>query len=258
MHILDAKIISNKGVAKGIYLLSFESERIAAEAKPGQFLMLRLNMPLTSILGRPFSICLTQPDKNEVFILYKIRGKITGYMSRMKAGESISIIGPLGNGFKLPDNPSHAILVGGGIGIASLIPLLRIYDKRAILIAGFGSGEEYVDIKKLIKGDYEYIVCTEDGDVGYKGTCVDVLKIFVKELISTNPVIFCCGPMSMLKKIARVLKNWNIKWYVSLETYMGCGTGLCQGCAIKTSHGYARVCKEGPVFGAEEICWDQM
>lgn len=258
MHILDAKIISNQRIAKDIYLISFKSKRIAAEAKPGQFLMLRLNLPLKSILRRPFSICMTDNNSNEVFVLYKVRGKITGYMSGMREGESISIIGPLGKGFEIPDHSSRLLLVGGGIGIAPLISLMHIHDKRITLMAGYGSGGEYVDVKKLIKGDYEYLVSTEDGSMGYRGTCVDILKDYVKDQLSGKPMVLSCGPMPMLKEVAMILRKLDVPCYVSLETYMGCGTGLCQGCVIKTYHGYKRVCKEGPVFRAEDICWDQL
>ncbi len=257
MHILDAKIISNKNIAKDIYLLSCEAEEIASEARPGQFLMLKLNLPLPYILRRPFSICLTNIEKNELFILYKIRGKITGHMSRLKEGERISVMGPLGNGFDIPSNTSQIILLGGGIGVAPLISLLPIYNKGITFIAGYSSAKEYVDIKRIVKGDYTYIVCTEDGSIGHRGTCIDAFRDYMERPLSDNTVVLSCGPMPMLRKISEISKRLNIACYVSLETYMGCGMGLCQGCVIRTQHGYIRICKEGPVFKSEDICWNQ-
>lgn len=258
MHILDAKIISNKKIAKNTYLLSFKAESIVAEARPGQFLMLRLKLPTTSILRRPFSICFTNNDKGEAFILYRIRGKITGYMSKLKNGESISVMGPLGKGFDIPDDTSQLVLIGGGIGIAPLISVLPLYKGRITLIAGYGSVSDYINIKELIKTECSYIVCTEDGSLGHRGTCVDVFKDYIRTSISRNLVVLSCGPVPMLKKIAEISDQWSIPSYVSLETYMGCGTGLCQGCVVRTRYGYRRVCKEGPIFRTEDICWNQM
>lgn len=258
MLIFDAKIISNKSIAKDIYLLSFKSKEMVSCIKAGQFLMLKMNHFMDPILRRPFSISFIDPDNNRLFILYKIRGKVTKFMSRLKEGDHISIIGPLGNGFDIPENISHLILLGGGIGIAPLISLIQQYKKKIIFIAGYKSQKEFINIKRLIDGDYPYIVATEDGSLGFMGTVVELFKNFMKDKNYSNPIVISCGPLAMLKEVAQITKEMKIPCYVSLETKMACGMGICQGCVINGRSGYLRVCKEGPVFNAQEICWEEI
>ncbi len=262
MHIIDAKIISNQEVAKHIYLLSIEASDIASTAKPGQFVMLKLNPYLSYILRRPFSICLTN-QQGHIYILYKIKGKGTQYISKMRKGDKISVIGPLGNGFPILKNYNQIFLLGGGIGVAPLISLLPYYGNKSIFIAGYKSKSTYINIAEIFRTKYKYIVATEDGSIGYKGTLVDLFKKYLDEYLKNTQnkiktIIVSCGPIYMLKKIYKIAYSIKIPLYVSMETYMACGLGLCQGCVIKGKTGYMRVCKEGPVFKAEYICWKEL
>jgi len=258
MLIFDAKIISNQKIAKNIYLLCLESEEIATNIKPGQFLMLKVSPFMDSILRRPFSICLIEP-MNKVFILYKIRGKVTKLMSVMKEGEYISVIGPLGKSFNIPKNRSHIVLLAGGIGIAPLIFLGHQFkEKKITFIAGYNTVDEIIDLKKLLIYEYSYFIATEDGSLGFHGTAVELFQHYIKDKDFSNLIVVSCGPIAMLKKVVDITKKIKIPCYVFLETRMACGIGLCQGCVIEGKQRYLRVCKEGPVFCAEEICWEKM
>lgn len=258
MHILDAKIICNKKIAKDSCLLVLESEEISKSSRPGQFLMLGVCAPMANILKRPFSICLSYPEKSQISILYAIRGSVTSYISLLKPADKLSIIGPLGNGFDIPTDTSRLILLGGGIGIAPLISLLPYYGSRSVFIAGFKSKEKLIDPKDIFPEDYDCLLATEDGSFGYKGTAVDIFKQYIKDKTLSHSIVISCGPISMLKQVAEICIKRRLDCYVSLETYMACGTGLCQGCVVKTKTGYKRVCKEGPVFKAEELCWNKL
>ncbi len=259
MYLLDAKVVFNRQVAKKeIFFLLLEAQNISLKAKPGQFVMLKPYPADICLLRRPFSICLSFPEKGLFAILYTIRGKITKYMSSLEKGDTVSVIGPLGKPFKLPEDISDLILLGGGIGIAPLISFLPAYWEKAHFIAGFRSFQDYVDVKEIFPGEYEYIVATEDGSKGYKGTSLDLFKQYIKKRVFNNAVVISCGPAAMLKKLSKICEQTKLPCYVSVETRMACGIGLCQGCAIETNKGYKRVCKEGPIFKADEICWEKI
>ena len=258
MFLTDAKVVLNKQVAKNTYLLFLDAQKIPSEARPGQFIMLKPYPAEIGFLRRPFSICLSFPEKSIFGVLYIIRGKITQYMSSLEKGARVSVIGPLGNAFKVPEDTLNLILLGGGIGIAPLISFLPVYEKRVHFIAGFRSSDECVDIRKIFPGTYSYIVATEDGSKGYKGTCIDLFTRYTKDRVLTNTAVISCGPPAMLKALSKICSQIKVPCYVFLETYMACGVGLCQGCSVKTKHGYKRVCKDGPLFKAEEICWEEI
>ncbi len=258
MSVMDAKVVFNKRLAKEIYLLLLKAKEVPLKAKPGQFVMLKPYPNSIAFLRRPFSICLSLPEKGTFAILYTIKGKITQYMSSLNPGATISVVGPLGNPLKLPEDTSDLILLGGGIGIAPLISFLPMYYEKAHFIAGFRSSEDYIDVKEIFPGTYEYIVATEDGSKGYKGTSLDLFGQYIKNRVFNNAIVISCGPPVMLKKLSKICAQAKLTCHVFLETHMACGMGLCQGCVVKTRQGYKRVCKDGPVFSAEEICWEEI
>ncbi len=227
------------------------SREIVESFVPGQFIMLSFGL-LDPLLKRPFSVFLTEkPDR--MFILYKIRGKATLLMSKLKEGD-IYLSGPFGKGICIDEDINRVILVGGGVGIAPLFSFLLNLRKKAILIAGYRSKDEFINIKEFAQ-DCDFLIATEDGSYGFKGKATDLLKSCLKETSST--IIISCGPEEMLKEVKSIAEKSGIPCYVSLETYMACGMGLCGGCVVKGKKGYIRVCKEGPIFKAEDICWEK-
>ena len=231
------KIISNDKISEGIYKMEIACKM---KAKPGQFLMVRnesfRNSPL---LSRPFGIC-DISDKS-ITILYQVKGIGTKILSNLKENNNIQVLGPLGKGFNLKSNKKSAIL-SGGIGIAPMLYLAKSLDNKADFYAGFGEDEYFIDEFK----DYTSKIFTTSEKKDGK---------FITDLINTNDyeVIYACGPNPMLQALTR--KNKNTEIQISMEAHMACGIGACLGCTIENIRGdFIRVCKDGPVFDAKEIC----
>jgi dihydroorotate dehydrogenase electron transfer subunit len=264
----DGIILKNVKIKSIYFLLEIDCPSIANEAKPGQFVMIRISDDPYPLLRRPFSIYKSysanhskKGKRGHLFILYKKVGKGTQKMSALKKGQAVNLIGPLGNGFTLPPLPyKHSIiLIGGGAGMASLSALHEV----------LGSGDLYVFIGGKTKDDIlceddfpngKVFIATEDGSRGEKGTVVDLFRSHLERFDKAQPHhVYICGPEGMLKSLKKVItsKKWEVE--VSLEARMGCGFGACWGCVVRTKDvemSYHRVCKEGPVFPLSEIVWE--
>ncbi len=257
---LRARIVANKAVARHTYLMDLELATDLFRAVPGQFVMLRAFQGTDPLLRRAFSICSIKGD-NVLRILYRVVGKATRLMAAMKRGDGLDLLGPLGNGFTLNDPASTAILVAGGIGLAPLIFLAsRAKQANLLLLAGYRTGDEVVDLASLGLDEVGQMVATEDGTVGYHGQVTGLLEIELAKKISLNPIVYACGPWEMLKRTAAICREKGVRCEVSLESAMACGMGACQGCAVRGSAGkddvYYHVCTHGPVFHASEIAWE--
>ena len=249
-NLVEKKVVFNKKVAKDTFLLCIKSKEIASLAKFGQFLMIRLNRRYDPLLKRPFSISfIERPDR--IFILYRVRGRVTKEMSGLKEGDPIFVLGPLGRPFLIEDN-KRIILVSGGIGIAPLIWILKEHPERAILISGYKDMDEVIRIEDFLRGDYQYRIAVEGDSPFFKGTSVDLFKSYLEEK-GEKGIILSCGPYPMLLEVYNICKEMDIPLYLSLETHMACGIGLCQGCVVETKEGYKRVCKDGPIFYANDL-----
>lgn len=258
-----AKILSQEQPAPGIYDMWMETE-LAAEAKPGQFLCV-YTKDRSALLPRPISICEVREDRRALRIVYRVAGLGTAEFSRCVAGETLEILGTLGNGFPLGEaEGKKAILLGGGIGIPPILELAK-----QLRGAGEGAPEivrdnqivlGYRDEKTFLRADFEkygrVFVATEDGSVGTRGNVLDAIR----ENGLEGDVVFACGPMPMLRAVKTYAAERKIKAYISLEEHMACGVGACLGCVVKTkevdghSHVHnARICTDGPVFEAGDI-----
>lgn len=233
----NALILSNTCIAKDIYKMELQTD-IAPLAKPGQFIQIAL--PGLS-LRRPISISWT--EGNVLRIVYKIMGTGTDLMHTLKAGDQLNIFGPLGMGFPLAMK-DEVLILGGGVGVPPLLKTAKAYlDKGAKVqvVLGFNTAADvfYVDAFEQI--GITPVVCTMDGSVGVKGTVMDGIAANQIE----TPFVLACGPLPMLKAIQLAYKEG----YISLESRMGCGFGVCMGCVVMDNTGnYIRVCKNGPVF----------
>ena len=224
------------------------------EPQPGQFYMLQVSKGSDPLLKRAFSLFRRTPEG--IQILYRIKGKGTSILRDMKEGAALDLLGPLGNGYPMPSDDQSPLVIAGGIGIASVFSLVEKLSKKAFVFYGARLEEELFMTDELGKIYKELVVCTDDGSCGVRGTVVDVLHDFVKNRDGIQrPVIYACGPHVMLAAIAKAAEAYSIKAYASLEEHMACGVGACLGCAVKTTSGYKRVCKEGPVFDSQEIVW---
>ncbi len=249
------KISLNEKVTDNLHRMRI---RVAWEGfVPGQFVM--LSIPGNEVfLRRPFGIAAF--SKGELEICYKVVGRGTRVLAEAKAETEIDILGPCGHGFdisKLKSN-STPLLVAGGYGIApifGLAELLRENDHAPHLFYGGKSRGDLFYIDQLKEIGVVVHVSTEDGSLGKRGLVTELLRAELKSFYS--PSIFACGPEGLLKAVAVISKENSLPAQVSTERYMGCGIGVCLGCVCKdVSGGYVRTCREGPVFDANGLAWD--
>jgi dihydroorotate dehydrogenase electron transfer subunit len=208
-------------------------------------------------LRRPFSIC-RKVDSDTIELFYKKVGQGTGRLSELSQGEKIQVLGPLGKGFTLPKGVKKALFVAGGFGIAPFVEFAKVLNKKGVKAALFYGGRGLEDIQFIDEFKdlgVDVYITTEDGTLGAKGLITELL---LKELSNypKDSMIFCCGPSGMTESVIDLAKKNEIPAQVSYETYMGCGIGVCLGCAVKTTEGYKRACTEGPVFDIKEI-WER-
>ena len=241
--LIDAKIIDNKCVACDIYRLTIEADM---SGKPGQFIQVRL--PSNEFtLRRPFGIAALK--EGQVTMFYRVVGRGTEYLTTLQNGELINLLGALGNGFTLSDG--KVLLVGGGLGLAPLIFAASELKDVDVLIGGKNAEEANLwqcEFKALVN---ELFIATDDGSAGIHGFVTELLP----EVLSKNKyeAILTCGPEIMMRRVAKIAKENNIPCQVSLEKRMGCGLGACLSCSIDTINGRQKICKDGPVFNAEEV-----
>lgn len=235
--------------------------------------MVKTSIGSDPLLRRPFSVYRTHPDRKgptpsrrqHLSLIYKRVGKGTLRMTELEAGQEVDLIGPLGNGFTLPPLPSsrRAILIGGGVGIVSLFPLVEALGKTPLLVfIGGQTREDLLCVDEFREKGADLWLATEDGSLGFRGTAIDLLRSR-REVLGKDGLgaLYACGPVGMLKALAKTVESTEVVCQVSLEARMGCGFGACWGCVVKTKgpeRSYERVCKEGPVFNLKEIDWDEL
>jgi dihydroorotate dehydrogenase electron transfer subunit len=266
----DGIVLVNQKI-KSIYsLLEIACPSIADRTKPGQFVMLRTSPDDSPLLRRPFSVFKSystrHPEKRKrgrIRIVYKKVGKGTEKMAGFRKGETVNLIGPLGNGFTLPPFPSSTdiLLVGGGIGIVSLYPIIeKTENTRALVFIGGKTEKDILCAEEFKQKHAEVFISTENGDLGFKGKVIDLLLSVLKKRKKSRPCyLYACGPMGMLRELGQRSDLEGFISQVSLEARMACGFGACWGCVVKTADSqnpYHRVCQEGPVFDLKEIAWE--
>ncbi len=245
-------VLKKTAIACQTYSFEILCPEIAEIALAGQFVHIRIE---GFTLRRPVSICGIDKSKGTLRIVFEIRGEGTEMLSRINEGSLIDMLAPLGHGFTLNPEFKKVVLIGGGIGNPPMLPLAEYYGERATVISGFRSADAVILQNDFKKTDAETIICTDDGSLGIHGFVTEPLK----ELIENDndiDMVYACGPMPMLRNIAKICDR-KCACEVSLEERMGCGIGACLVCACKAKKNdeeyFAHVCKEGPVFKAEEV-----
>jgi dihydroorotate dehydrogenase electron transfer subunit len=256
MKQFTSTIISNKQIADSFFELKFTWD-ISDIPIPGQFLTIRVSESSMPLLRRPFAFSEYNSKEKTASIIYQKRGKATETLVANTTNDSLGIIGPLGKSFPKPST-NEAIVVAGGIGVGPILFLastLRESNVNCTFIFGCRTKTFIPDLELFRQ--LSPVICTDDGSMGFKGTTADYLKS-VKDSIPSNSTLYSCGPTPMLKSCHEFAKAKSLPCYVSVEQIMACGVGACMGCVVKINEepGYARACKDGPVFPGDFIKWE--
>jgi len=301
--VFSAIVSFNRQIAEKCYRLGLEFSGEGAEAFsnswPGQFAEAELgNAALPGpqtipkelgdaaerqiLLRRPFSFADVRAEKNKttVEILYRVVGPGTLRMTTLSRGDSISVIGPLGRGFWVPEGKKTALLVVGGMGAGTLLYLTKVLSENypKIEVTAFAGAKTKLElpferrldevsqglgfsIAEFAKYGAKSFIATDDGTAGFEGTAADCFSEWLEKssLKSENTIIYSCGPEAMLKQISEIAKKCNIDCQISMERMMACGIGFCQSCAVECKANdsnetvYKLCCKDGPVFDAKEV-----
>lgn len=250
------RVIRNERVAPGVGLIELHAPRCAASVQPGQFVHLRISTGSDTILRRPFSIHRARGERIE--ILYQILGAGTLRLAEKTARDSsMDLVGPLGHGWRVPAGATHALLVAGGLGAAPLGMLVEHLAEKGIacvVAQGAPTGERLVARAHLEANARRVEIATDDGTAGEHGFVTAVTaRLFAAERFDT---VYVCGPEAMERIVAAQAAEAGVPCQLSLERLMACGIGACLSCVVTTRSGLKRACVDGPVFDAEEVCFD--
>ena len=237
-------LISNREIAQGIFDMRLAYQQADLPVRCGQFA--HVYVP-GKTLRRPISVC--DASDNELRLVYQIKGEGTKLMAQMQSG-AVDVLVPLGNGFDIQSGKRYC-LIGGGIGVPPMLYTAKQCD-APLIITGFRT-KSLVILQEDLRTQGETLLCTDDGSAGQKGFVTDLLRARIGEVDE----VCACGPTPMLKAVAAVCREYGKPCQVSLEERMGCGVGACLVCAVKVRKNgeevMQHVCKNGPVFNAEEV-----
>jgi dihydroorotate dehydrogenase electron transfer subunit len=239
VYLLDAAVTAKRQVARDMFVLAMHAPEIAVSVRAGQFV--NLGWSPGPMLRRPFSVY--RVDRGRIEVVLKAVGEGTAQLLSMRVGDRLSCLGPLGHGFDLMSGLRSVVLISGGLGVAPM-PLAAREAKSLGMRVTWVHGARTSDELCSESEGADVIWATEDGSKGFAGTAVAAAP--------DADLVLACGPNRMLSAVAG---RWP-EALVAVETYMGCGTGVCLGCAVPLrGGGYDRACKEGPVYRAADIDW---
>lgn len=251
----QVQVVAQEQLAEGIFSMWLKT-KAARTAKAGQFISMYTNDG-SKLLPRPISICEIDKEQEMLRVVYRVTGEKTGteQFSKMKAGDTLPVIGPLGNGFPLEAaEGKKAFLIGGGIGVPPILELAKELNCEKQIIVGYRDAQTF--LREEFEQNGKVYISTEDGSVGTKGNVMDAIR----EQALTADIIYACGPTPMLKVLKTYAEENDIECYISLEERMACGIGACLGCVCKSKekdhHSNVhnkRICKDGPVFLSTEV-----
>ena len=259
-EVVKAKLIEKEYLKPDIVRFKVEAKSIVETAKPGNFLEIRVSETTVPFLRRPISIYNLNKDEGTLEFIFQIKGEGTKLLSKKEEGDLIDIIGPLGMGTFKISNYENIAIIGGGIGVFPLYELSKEAKKdgrEVNIYLGFRN-KDYVLLEQEFKDvSDKLIITTDDGTYGIKGFAINELE---KDLENKKiDCIYACGPLPMLRAVKKIALEKDIQCQISLEERMGCGIGVCLGCAVKTARSskenpqYFHVCKGGPVFRAKDV-----
>jgi len=261
MQIEEARVVRHTTLGEGGYsALVLDSPGVAPYIKPGQFVTLRIPGLDGAVLRRPFSVHRT--DGTTLTILYKVVGRGTEAMQSLTPDNTINLLGPLGNGFPLElDADVLPVLVAGGYGMAPLYGLARALARKGLVFVGGSSERDILCTAEFEQLGWPVHVATMDGSRGMRGLVTGALDAWLARNPDQPVQMYACGPHGMLKAVSERALQRNCTAWLSLDRHMGCGVGACLACVQKVRREgkivWARVCKDGPIFDAREIVWEE-
>lgn len=260
MNIRTVTVIKNHTVSEQYFELIFDYSNPDIEPLPGMFFTVKIDGVYGPVLRRPFAFSGWSQEHGIASALIEKRGNGTRWLASLTSGDTLDILGPLGNAFSFPERGVRPILAAGGIGFGPMLYFATVLTARSnqglceapLLIAGFRT-------KALIPSMYfpaGTLLCTDDGSTGCKGTVLDGILSLADAL---PKAVYACGPTPMLAAIARYAASLRLPYEASVEQWMACGIGACMGCAVPMLDGsYQRACADGPVFNGHTVHWEQL
>ena len=283
MRLVGAELVETREILPGQWLQSFHAPALATGSRAGQFVHVRPDDWSGLVLRRPFSINTADPTTGILTIHFRTVGRGTAWFTRLRPGDEVDMLGPLGRPFEVDPRSRHLLLIAGGLGIAGVRMLAdeAVRDGRSVVLLFGAASAREVYPSSLLPDEVEYVVATDDGSLGHHG--------FVTELVADFEAwadqSFACGPYPMLNALARLASGRRQRLgvahlgrkrgagravplgspearrktflQVSMEQRMGCAVGACLGCVVMGVTGTPqRVCREGPVFASDEIDWE--
>ncbi len=249
-QVVQAKLIKAVNLTGSIYDFTVESEYLAKASKCGQFI--HIDCGEQFVLRRPISI--SEVLDNGIRFIFDVRGKGTKKLSEKQVGDTLDILGPLGNGFAI--RKDKALVLGGGIGVYPLLELVKQLDTCDVSL-GFRTKELITLEDEFQSKCNELTIATDDGTYGFHGNALAAVKEKLES--GAYEAVYACGPLPMLKALKQITDKYNIFCQISMEERMGCGIGACLCCNIKVEDEgeegfkHLHVCKDGPVFNAKEV-----
>jgi dihydroorotate dehydrogenase electron transfer subunit len=283
MRLVRTELIESREILPGQWIQSFHAPELASGARAGQFVHVRTGDLSGLVLRRPFSINTADAVSATITIHFRTIGRGTAWFTALRPGDAVEMLGPLGRPFEVDPRSRHLLLVAGGLGMAGVRFLVdeAIRDGRQVTMLFGAATAREVYPSSLLPDEVEYVIATDDGSVGHRGFVTDL----VPDYEAWADQAFACGPAPMLAALARLAAGRRERLgvarlgrkrgggktdplgspaarrkaflQVSMEQNMGCAVGACLGCVIMGSNGAPqRVCREGPVFAAEEVAWE--
>lgn len=263
-----AEVFAYRRLSEAYHSLTIVAPEVCTRAQAGQFVALRMPDDRSLLLRRPFSI--HRVDRRPGYagsleVVFDVRGKGTELLARARQHTTLEVLGPLGRPFRFPREPTNCLLVGGGVGAAPLLFLaeeLRGHGHRVDYILGGRTQEHILRPIEAKRVSLTVTFTTDDGSSGHKGVVTDVLAERIRA--ADARVVYTCGPLPMLRAVARTCAQFKIPCQVAWEEVMACGFGACLVCAVPVrldnadGWGWARCCTEGPVFSASRIHWERV
>ncbi len=248
--IANARVIGQRVLNSTTKLIDVYAPEIANQAVPGQFVNVQVCRNTAPLLRRPFGVAGVNKVQGYFTMIYRIIGEATHILAEVCTGNELSIVGPLGHGFDM--SAKKPLLVGGGLGLAPLLFLAEGFGSNVSDILMGGRTKEELFWTKLYNGLCKNVyLTTDDGSAGIKGTVMALLPHLLTE--GGYDCVYVCGPVPMMRAVAAACVEADVKCQVSLEKYMACGLGACLSCACEGIGKRIKVCKDGPVFWAEEV-----